>query len=101
MANFTVNPSSEDLPLLRKRIEAGDLTPVIDRTYPLNEIPRAIQYLQEGHTRGKNVTNLQGVSVADGVRHEAPGIVRVVMSAPAQPSRYRQESVGLPGIECG
>jgi NADPH:quinone reductase-like Zn-dependent oxidoreductase len=29
--------------------------PVIDRTYPLNEAPDAIRYLEEGHTRGKVV----------------------------------------------
>lgn len=58
LANFTVKPNSEDLQLLRKLIEAGDVTPVIDRTYPLNEIPDAIQYLEEGHTRGKNVVTL-------------------------------------------
>jgi hypothetical protein len=31
----------------------GGRTPVIDRTYPLSEAPRAIRYLQEGHARGK------------------------------------------------
>jgi NADPH:quinone reductase-like Zn-dependent oxidoreductase len=43
----------QDLVALKDRIEAGQLTPVIDRTYPLSEAPKAIRYLQEGHARGK------------------------------------------------
>jgi NADPH:quinone reductase-like Zn-dependent oxidoreductase len=46
---------SEDLLVLTELIEAGNLTPVIDRTYPLREAPEAIRYLEEGHARGKVV----------------------------------------------
>ncbi len=45
----------EDLMFLRELIEAGKITPVIDRTYPLAEAPAAIRYLAEGHARGKVV----------------------------------------------
>jgi NADPH:quinone reductase-like Zn-dependent oxidoreductase len=45
----------EDLVTLTELIEAGTLTPVIDRTYPLIEAPDAIRYLEEGHSRGKVV----------------------------------------------
>lgn len=45
----------EDLRVLRQLIEAGKVTPVIDRTYPLSEAPQAIRYLQQGHARGKVV----------------------------------------------
>jgi NADPH:quinone reductase-like Zn-dependent oxidoreductase len=45
----------EDLVTLTALIEAGTLTPVIDRTYPLIEAPDAIRYLEEGHARGKIV----------------------------------------------
>jgi NADPH:quinone reductase-like Zn-dependent oxidoreductase len=31
------------------------VTPVIDRTYRLEEVPEAIRYLEEGHARGKVV----------------------------------------------
>lgn len=48
-------PCAEDLRLLRELIEAGKITPVIDRTYPLGEVPEAIRYLEKGHTRGKVV----------------------------------------------
>ena len=44
-----------DLVALKELIEAGKLTPVIDRTYPLIEAPEAIRYLAEGHARGKIV----------------------------------------------
>jgi 2-desacetyl-2-hydroxyethyl bacteriochlorophyllide A dehydrogenase len=44
-----------DLLVLRQLIEAGKVTPVIDRTYPLSEAPEAIRYLAAGHARGKTV----------------------------------------------
>ena len=34
-------------------------TPVIDRRYPLSEVPAAIRYSEEGHARGKIVVNLE------------------------------------------
>jgi NADPH:quinone reductase-like Zn-dependent oxidoreductase len=46
---------TEDLQVLRERIEAGEVTPVIDKTYPLSEVPAAIRYMRAGHTRGKVV----------------------------------------------
>lgn len=49
----TIN--SGDLLTLTGLIEAGEVTPVIDRTYALSETPAAILYLEEGHTRGKVV----------------------------------------------
>ncbi len=45
----------EDFDELRGLIEAGKVTPVIDRTYPLIEAPDAIRYVVEGHSRGKVV----------------------------------------------
>jgi NADPH:quinone reductase-like Zn-dependent oxidoreductase len=44
----------EDLVALKELIEAGELVPVVGRTYPLIEAP-AIRYLEEGHARGKVV----------------------------------------------
>jgi len=55
MASFTVTPNKEDLQLLKVFIEDGTFTPVIDRTYPLAQVPEAIRYLEEGHARGKVV----------------------------------------------
>ena len=45
----------EDLQTLRELAEAGKLTPHIDRTYPLPEVPKAIRQLLEGHIQGKLV----------------------------------------------
>ncbi|CAN5792865.1 NAD(P)-dependent alcohol dehydrogenase [soil metagenome] len=45
----------EDLVTLKELIEAGTITPVIDRTYPLIEAQDAIRYLEEGNTAGKVV----------------------------------------------
>jgi NADPH:quinone reductase-like Zn-dependent oxidoreductase len=45
----------EDLQRLAGLIESGQVTPVIDRTYPLIEAPDAIRYLEQGHPRGKVV----------------------------------------------
>jgi NADPH:quinone reductase-like Zn-dependent oxidoreductase len=60
MASFTVKPNKEDLQFLRQLIEAGKLTPVIDRTYSLRETPEAIRYLENGHARGKVVITVPG-----------------------------------------
>jgi threonine dehydrogenase-like Zn-dependent dehydrogenase len=46
---------TEDLRFLKEVIEAGKVTPVIDRTYPLREAPAAIAHLEEEHARGKVV----------------------------------------------
>ena len=45
----------EDLEAVSELIEAGKVTPMIDRTYPLIEAPEAIRYLEKGHPRGKVV----------------------------------------------
>ena len=38
--------------------EAGRLTPVVDRTFPLSEVPEAIRYLVAGRARGKVVITI-------------------------------------------
>ena len=55
LVGFTMKPSRDDLDFLKQLMEAGTVTPVIDRTYPLAEVPDAIRYLEEGHARGKIV----------------------------------------------
>jgi len=44
-----------ELQVLKELIEAGKVTPVIDRTHSLSEVPETIRYLEEGHARGKVV----------------------------------------------
>jgi NADPH:quinone reductase-like Zn-dependent oxidoreductase len=58
MVSFTVQPNKADLQFLKQLIEDGNLTPVIDTTYPLAEVPEAIRYLEEGHARGKVVISV-------------------------------------------
>jgi len=50
---FLLSPKLEDLVVLKELIEAGKITPVMDRTYPLSETPQAIGHVGEGHAQGK------------------------------------------------
>jgi NADPH:quinone reductase-like Zn-dependent oxidoreductase len=58
LVSFLVEPDAEDLRFLAELIEAGKVTPVIDRTYPLSEVPDAIRHLEDGHPRGKIVITI-------------------------------------------
>jgi NADPH:quinone reductase-like Zn-dependent oxidoreductase len=49
-----------DLETLARLIEAGQLTPVIGKTYPLRQAPDAMRHLQAGHVRGKLVLTVTG-----------------------------------------
>lgn len=55
LTTFICRENHEDLLVLTELIEAGRITPVIDRSYPLSEAPKAIRYLEQGHARGKVV----------------------------------------------
>ena len=50
--------TNEDLVSLAALAEAGKVKPVIDRTYPLGEVPEAIAYVEEGHARGNVVITM-------------------------------------------
>ena len=50
---------AEDLAILGDLMQAGKVTPVIDRRYRLSEVPAAIRYSEEGHARGKIVIDLE------------------------------------------
>jgi len=56
---FVAKPNQKDLTILRDLMEAGKLTPVIDRSYRLSEVAEAIRYLEEGHARGKVVITVE------------------------------------------
>jgi len=51
--------NKEDLAFLSDLMQARRVTPVIDRRYPLSEVPAAIRYLEEGHARGKVVITVE------------------------------------------
>ena len=55
MVAFIASPNKNDLAALKGLIQSGDVTPVIDRTYGLKELPEALRYLEQGHARGKVV----------------------------------------------
>ncbi len=48
----------EDMVVLKELVEAGKVTPVIDRRYMLSEVPEALWYQGEGHTQGKTVITM-------------------------------------------
>ena len=52
---FIAKINKEDLVVLRELLEAGKVTPVIDRRYELSDIADALRYLGEGHAQGKIV----------------------------------------------
>ena len=52
---LAVRPNLEDLVYITELYEAGKVVPVIDRRFPLSEVPEAIRYLGEGRTKGKVV----------------------------------------------
>ena len=58
MGNVLARPNQKDLAFIRELLEVGKVVPVIDRCYPLEEVPKAIRYLEEGHARGKVVITL-------------------------------------------
>ena len=52
---FISKERSQDLEELRKLLEAGVISPVVDRKFALDEVPEAIRYLRDGRARGKIV----------------------------------------------
>ena len=55
----TAKPNQKDLVFIKELLEAGKVVPVIDRTYPLREVPEAIRYLEAGHAKGKVVITVE------------------------------------------
>jgi NADPH:quinone reductase-like Zn-dependent oxidoreductase len=55
---FMAKTPTEDLTLMAQLIEAGTVTPVIERRYELSEVPEALAYLGEGHAQGKLVISV-------------------------------------------
>ena len=55
LGTFINKENYEYMLVLKDLVESGKITPVIDRTYPLAEVPEAIRYLEGGHAQGKVV----------------------------------------------
>jgi NADPH:quinone reductase-like Zn-dependent oxidoreductase len=59
MGMMLAETTPQDLSLLSDLVVKGTITPVIDRRYPLSEVPAAIAYLEEGHARGKVIITME------------------------------------------
>ncbi len=59
MGMFLSEMKQEDLAILGDLMQAGKVTPVIDRRYTLSEVPAAIRYLEQGRARGKVIITLE------------------------------------------
>jgi len=51
--------NQKDLTFLADLMQSGKVTPVIDKRYKLSELPQAIEYLEQGHARGKVVITVE------------------------------------------
>ena len=51
--------TTQDMTLISDLMQAGKVTPVIDRRYPLSEVPEAIRYLETGRARGKIIVSME------------------------------------------
>jgi NADPH:quinone reductase-like Zn-dependent oxidoreductase len=52
-------PDKKDFLILKELLETGKIKPVIDKRYKLSEVPEALKYMGEGHTRGKIVVHIR------------------------------------------
>jgi alcohol dehydrogenase len=53
-----MHPSGDDLRVLAALVDAGQLRPVVDSTYPFSSLPEAFAALEQGHAKGKIVVTL-------------------------------------------
>ena len=83
--------NKKDLDILIQLIQAGKLKPVIDKTYPLNQLPEAMRYLEEGHARGKVI-----VTVGDNVGPLAPPATSADSAGKPGASVVALKLVGVP-----
>ena len=59
MRSLTLKPNPKDLPLLKELLETGKVVPVIDKRYSFSEIPDALRYFGEGHSKAKIVITVE------------------------------------------
>jgi NADPH:quinone reductase-like Zn-dependent oxidoreductase len=55
LGTLLMKPNQADLLFLKELCEAGKIRPVIDRRFPLSEVPSAVRYVEDGRARGKVV----------------------------------------------
>jgi len=59
VVSFIANINQKDLDILKEYLETEKVTSVIDKRYSLDEVPQAISYVEEGHTRGKVIITVK------------------------------------------
>jgi NADPH:quinone reductase-like Zn-dependent oxidoreductase len=59
VSSLSHKPQVKDLVFMRELLEAGAIVPVIDRCYPLSEVPEAMRYLESGQHYGKVIITVQ------------------------------------------
>jgi len=62
MVNMMARPNQNDLTFLAEQLAGGQVRPVIDRCYPLADVPAALRYLATGHARGKVIITMPASS---------------------------------------
>jgi NADPH:quinone reductase-like Zn-dependent oxidoreductase len=55
---FVASFSRENMAALAGLLESGRVHPVVERTYRLDEVPQALEYMGEGHAQGKLVITI-------------------------------------------
>ena len=58
MTNLAMKPNKKDLTFVKDLIENGKVKPVIDKCFPLSEVPEALRYYGQGRSRGKVVVTM-------------------------------------------
>jgi D-arabinose 1-dehydrogenase-like Zn-dependent alcohol dehydrogenase len=53
---FLAKLNRDDMAVLRDLLEAGKVTPALEKQYTLDQVPEALRYLGEGHAREAHVT---------------------------------------------
>ncbi len=56
--NFSLPPKEDSMAALKEHLETGALTPIVDRTFALNEVADALRYLQSGQVLGKIIISI-------------------------------------------
>lgn len=72
MGMLLADLNQRDMTVLGELMQAGRVTPVIDRRYPLHDIAAAIRYLETGRARGKVVIDVEGVPLRTGAAPRTP-----------------------------
>jgi NADPH:quinone reductase-like Zn-dependent oxidoreductase len=94
MSMMLAEMNKKDLTILADLIQSGKVKPVIDRTYPLSQVPEALRYLEEGHARGKVV-----ITVGDN-NEVSPASPKVAATSASSPGPVFVASV-LIGVPLG